>query len=200
MTNKTQSVGTNGVYRITITCHQNKPLIQITAGFDFVYKWFDYLGGYGHCIAGYIIMPDHIDAIIGFRNTGSTISGIVAEGKRMIGSDILGRLRDSRELEVLGSIAMEMSFEGSFRCDGSELWQDSFLWKHCRSNSFIDQQLDAMHRKPGSRRWNLARDDWDYTHSSAAFYQLGFSSSYPVFDYRQLGSIDLSRLNFQHWW
>jgi hypothetical protein len=33
----------DGVYFITFTCHQWKPLIELTDGYDLVYNWFDHL-------------------------------------------------------------------------------------------------------------------------------------------------------------
>jgi hypothetical protein len=48
----------DGLYFITLTCHQWLPLIELTKNYDVVYKWFDYLKSKGHYITGYIIMPN----------------------------------------------------------------------------------------------------------------------------------------------
>jgi hypothetical protein len=37
-----------------------------------------------------------------------------------------------------------------------EVWDDSFDWKDCRSDDFIKQKLDYMHRNPCKGKWNLA--------------------------------------------
>ncbi|MGH2553046.1 MAG: transposase, partial [Chitinophagaceae bacterium] len=59
----------DGVYFITFTCHQWKPLIKLTNSYDLIYKWFDHLKSKGHYITGYVIMPNHVHALIAFRNT-----------------------------------------------------------------------------------------------------------------------------------
>ena len=71
----------DGVYFITITCHQWLPLIDQTNGYDLVYNWFDHLKGKGHYINGYVIMPNHLHALIAFRNTGQSKRGVLVEQK-----------------------------------------------------------------------------------------------------------------------
>ena len=60
----------DGVYFITFTCIKWLPLFELTNGYSMVYKWFDILKSQGHFILGYVIMPNHVYAIIGFGNTG----------------------------------------------------------------------------------------------------------------------------------
>ena len=71
----------DGVFFITFTCYQWISLIEITNGYDLVYKWFDYLKDQGHYIIGYQIMPNHVHAIIAFRNSGKDINKIIGNGK-----------------------------------------------------------------------------------------------------------------------
>ena len=54
----------DGTFFITFTCHDWLPLIDKTDGSDIVYKWFDHLKLKGHKINGYVIMPNHIHALI----------------------------------------------------------------------------------------------------------------------------------------
>lgn len=56
-------------------------LFDITNSYDLVYKWFDYLKDNGHYVIGYVIMPNHLHAVIGFRNTGKSINTIVGNAK-----------------------------------------------------------------------------------------------------------------------
>ena len=39
-----------GVYFITFTCHQWKPLIEITNSYDLAFNWFNHLQSKGHYI------------------------------------------------------------------------------------------------------------------------------------------------------
>ena len=87
----------DGVYFITFTCYQWKPLIEITNSYDLVYNWFDHLKSNGHYIAGYVIMPNHVHALIAFRNTGQSINTIVGNGKRFIAYEIIKRLKKQNE-------------------------------------------------------------------------------------------------------
>jgi hypothetical protein len=72
-----------GIFFITTTCHNWLPLIEQTNGYDAVYKWFDHLKGKGHFIIGYIIMPNHLHALIAFQNTGKSINTIISNGKAL---------------------------------------------------------------------------------------------------------------------
>ncbi|MCF3108229.1 hypothetical protein LL912_05515 [Niabella sp. CC-SYL272] len=58
---------TEGVYFITFTCYRWMRLIAIADAYDMIYKWFDHLKCKGHYICGYVIMPNHVHALIAFR-------------------------------------------------------------------------------------------------------------------------------------
>ncbi len=75
---------TSGIYFITFTCTKWLPLFEITNGWQTVYDWFDYLKKEGHYIIGFTIMPNHLHAIIAFKNTGNNINMIVSNGKRFM--------------------------------------------------------------------------------------------------------------------
>ena len=88
----------DGVYFITITCHQWLPLIEQTKGYDLVYNWFDHLKSKGPFVNGYVIMPNHLHALIAFRNTGQSINTIIGNGKRFIAYEIIKRLKDREKI------------------------------------------------------------------------------------------------------
>src|SRR5690606_5182132 len=78
-----------GIYFITMTCCGWIPLFQESDGYDAVYNWFDHLKSKGHFALGYVVMPNHLHALLGFRNTGEeTINKIVGNGKRFMAYDI----------------------------------------------------------------------------------------------------------------
>jgi len=75
----------DGIFFITITCSQWLHLFELSNGYEEVYKWFDHLKSMGHFITGYVIMPNHIHALIAFRNTqGVSINSMIGEGKRFM--------------------------------------------------------------------------------------------------------------------
>jgi REP element-mobilizing transposase RayT len=74
-----------GIYFVTLTCCRWLKLFELTNGYDIVYNWFDHLKSKGHYIIGYVIMPNHLHAVIAFRNTsGKSINRIVGNGKRFM--------------------------------------------------------------------------------------------------------------------
>lgn len=95
---KRKIIEPDGNYFITITCHQWLALIEQTRGYDLVYNWFDHLKSKGHFIKGYVIMPNHLHALIVFRNAGQSINTIVGTGKRFIAYEIINRLKQQGEI------------------------------------------------------------------------------------------------------
>src|SRR5438045_2431438 len=92
----------DGIYFITITCTEWLHLFEIANGYDAVYKWFDHLKSQGHYVVGYVIMPNHLHALIGFRNTkGASINAIIGEGKRFMSYAIVKKLKEKNANEVL---------------------------------------------------------------------------------------------------
>ena len=98
----------DGVYFITFTCHQWRPLIAQTNSYDLIYNWFNHLKSKGHYIAGYVVMPNHLHALIGFRNTGQPINTIVGNGKRFIAYEIIKRLKAQGEDELLHQLYLSV--------------------------------------------------------------------------------------------
>ena len=182
-----------GTFFITFTCHQWLPLINITNGYDLVYKWFDYLKNNGHYIIGYVVMPNHIHALIGFRNTGKSVNTIIGNGKRFMAYEITARLKKQDNIPILKQLNESVNQSDRKRGKLHEIWEDSFDWKECNSRNLIEQKLDYIHRNPCKGKWNLAESPVDYLHSSARFYIEGVHGIYPVVNFMELEDIDLSR-------
>ena len=60
------------MFFITFTCYQWLSLIDTINGYEIIYKWFDHLKSKGHFINGYVIMPNHVHALISFINCSTT--------------------------------------------------------------------------------------------------------------------------------
>ena len=90
----------DGLYFITLTCADWLPLFHEADGYSVVYKWFDYLKALGHYIIGYVIMPNHLHAMIAFSHTqGKSINSIVSNGKRFMAYELVERLKAKGESE-----------------------------------------------------------------------------------------------------
>jgi len=182
----------DGVYFITFTCAQWLPLFKITNGYDAVYHWFNVLKQSRHYIIGYVIMTNHVHAVIAFHNTGKTINSIIGNGKRFIAYDIVKRLQQQQENILL--LQMESMVNNTQKSDNKlhEVFEPSFDWKECRTSAFIQQKLNYMHWNPCKEENKLAELPEQYMHSSAKFYLTGEQGIYPVTSYMELEDIDLT--------
>ena len=181
-----------GIFFITITCYQWLPLIEITNGYGLVYKWFDFLKEQGHYIVGYQIMPNHIHALIAFRNSGQDINKIIGNGKRFIAYGLVEKLEECNRHDILARLQSAVTATDHRRGKKHEVWEDSFDWKVCFNHDFICQKLDYMHSNPMEGKWELVKDPTDYLHSSATYYITGRQGIYPVTHYMELEDIDLT--------
>ena len=184
----------DGLYFITFTCYYWIPLFDIINGYDLVYKQFDYLKNCGHYIVGYVIMPNHVHALIAFKNTGKTVNSMVGNIKRFMAYNIVERLKHQDKSEILKKLA-----EGVYAADKKkgqlhQVFEPSFDCKYCYNNKLINQKLYYMHDNPCRGKWQLCVLPQDYVHSSAKFYILGEQGLYPVISWMQLMDIDLTTI------
>jgi REP element-mobilizing transposase RayT len=184
----------DGIYFITFTCCRWLKLFEITNGYDTVYKWFDYLKSKGHFITGYIIMPNHVHALIAFRNTqGQSINSIIGNGKRFMAYDLVRRLTEQNNIDVLEQLSSFVRFTDKHKGKLHEVFEPSFDWKACQSEKFIEQKLEYIHANPCRGSWDLVNQPWDYEHSSAGFYFNGKQGVYEVVSYMELQDKDLTK-------
>ena len=144
------------------------PLLEVIQGYDVVYKWFDILVKSGNYILGYVLMPNHVHVLIGFKNSGIQLNKIIGSGKRFMSYDIMNRLQILDDKECLSVLANSVS--KSERNDGKRyrVWQKSFDWKECKSDKFIIQKLNYIHENPV--RQEIVGNPEDYLYSSAVDY------------------------------
>ncbi|MCX6317832.1 MAG: hypothetical protein NTW29_11115 [Bacteroidetes bacterium] len=171
-----------GLYFITFTCYNWLPLLAQTDGYDLVYKWFDYLQTQNHSIVGYVIMPNHIHALIDFSESSKKLNTVVGDGKRFMAYEIIRRLKDRRETETLTLLEKVVSSKDRANGHRHEVWKDSFDWKYCKTEEFAYQKLSYIHNNPCKGKWNLAEDITKYEHSSARYYITGKHAGYRVRD------------------
>jgi REP element-mobilizing transposase RayT len=91
----------SGMFFITFTCYECISLIEKTACYNIVYNWFDHLKLKGHFINGYVIMPNHVHALISFIKTKQSINTIVGNGKRLMAYKMVERLEANNEVALL---------------------------------------------------------------------------------------------------
>jgi len=181
---------TDGVFFITITCADWLPLFKHANAYDIVYHWFDYLKNVGHFIIGYVIMPNHLHAIIVFRNTGNKINTIIANGKRFMAYSLVNRLKEIDENSMLTLLQQQRNNTEIRQGKIHKVFETSFDWKECRTERFIQQKLNYIHLNPCKSELALLPED--YIHSSAKFYVTGMQGEYPVTSYTELQDVDLT--------
>lgn len=181
---------TNGVYFITFTCARWLPLFEMVNGYDAVYKWFDVLKQQRHQVVGYVIMPNHVHALIAFSETGTLINTIVANGKRFMAYDLVKRLSQQNKTEILEEMAGWVNRTDQLKNQKHEVFEPSFDRKECFSIKFMEQKVNYMHQNPCKA--GMVHLPEDYKHSSAKYYYTGVQGVYPVITYMELQDVDLT--------
>jgi REP element-mobilizing transposase RayT len=182
----------DGVYFITVTCARWVPLFRLLNGYDIVYKWFDYIKQSGHYIVGYVVMPDHLHAVIAFSNTGKLINSIVGNGKRFMAYEIVRRLQAQKKAELLLQLQAYVNATEANRNKLHEVFEPSFDWKRCDGDKFLLQKLNYIHWNPCKVSPQLSVLPEEYIHGSAKFYITGEQGIYPVTSYTELQDVDLT--------
>ena len=168
----------NGVFFIPFTCARWLHLFQLTNGYDAVYKWFDHLKAQGHCIAGYVIMSNHVHLLIGFRTSGKSINTIIANGKRFMAYTLVNKLEAQGNKEMLDQLASYLTKTEKLQKQKHKIFQPSFDCKECYNLAFMQQKINYMHLNPCKA--GLVKLPEDYLHSSAKYYFTGKQGVYPV--------------------
>ena len=171
----------NTSYFFTFTCFKWLPLFEKTDLFDDIYKWFDLLKKEENFILGYVIMPDHLHALIKLSSHSRTINRLIAEGKRFRAYEIIKRLKKLKLFHLLENL--EDAVNDVERKKGSihKAFEVSFDCKECYTIKFIKQKLNYMHNNPVKA--GLVMNACDYIHSSAKFYETGEQGIYEVTNY-----------------
>ncbi len=182
----------DGVYFVTFTCYKWLPLFELSLCYDMVYQWFDSLKRNGHHVVGYVTMPNHLHSLLAFRRSRETINTTVGNGKRFLAYQIVKRLKLLGEEGVLEKLADGVSRRERKKGKLHSVFEQSFDWKECTSDRFIEQKLDYIHDNPCRGVWNLAASPHLYKHSSAGYYLTGERGVYDVLHYAHLNDIDLT--------
>jgi len=102
MSVRTQHGNEPTLYYVTYTCYNWLPLFSLTNGYDLVYKWFDHLKDTSQIkVTAYVIMPNHVHAILFFPTTNYNLNSIISNAKRFSAYEIVNRLKQLNENKVL---------------------------------------------------------------------------------------------------
>ena len=170
----------NGIFFVTFTCYKWLHLFEITNSYDLVYKWFDILISKGHQITGYVIMPNHLHALIALKDSNQTINTILSNAKRFMAYEIIRRLKDNNQTRILNTLQYNVTLREKAKGQKHKVFEESSDIKLCVNTWFIEQKLNYIHENPCAKGWKLADHPLDYRHSSMKFYE----KYYPGIDSR----------------
>jgi REP element-mobilizing transposase RayT len=154
--------------------------------YDHIYKWFRILKSKKVCVVGYVIMPNHMHFIVYFPRTTANINSIIGTGKRFMAYEIVKRLRELKQFDLLKKLANAVTITEKKRNKLHEVFQPSFDLKELTTDKYVIQKLNYIHKNPNSGKYNLAEDYVSYKYSSAGFYELGKKGYFEVTHYLEV--------------
>jgi REP element-mobilizing transposase RayT len=163
----------HSIWFATFTCWKWLSLIQETNSYYAVYKWFDSLSEKNVYVTGYVIMPNHVHALLYFPQMPKSLNTVIGNAKRFLAYEIVKRLEEKKANELLELLYGAVKKSERKKGQRHKVFEDSFDAKECYSTEFIFQKLHYMHHNPVSKRWQLVNDFAEYEYSSASFYEKG---------------------------
>ena len=160
----------SGTFFITFTNAGFLSLFELTNSYDLVYNFFDILKSKGHFVNAYVIMPNHVHAILSFTHTEKSINRIIGDGKRFMAYELVKRLRENEQFEILDKLKNFVNKDDKAKGKIHEVFEPSFDWKECIDDNIIEQKLNYIHMNPCVYKPRLASTPCQYRHSSATYY------------------------------
>jgi putative transposase len=149
---------TFSTYFITFTCTEWIPLFDITNSYDLVYDWFVTLQQQYHCdVIAYVIMPNHLHAILHFHQPGFNLNSIISNGKRFIAYDIAKRLELTGNSTMLEKLSQLLTEREKKKGQLHKVFKASFDAKAVITQAFLLQKINYIHNNPVSGKWMLGK-------------------------------------------
>ena len=164
---------TFSTYFITFTCTEWLPLFKITDSYDLVYNWFGVLKQkYQADVIAYVIMPNHLHAILHFYKEGFNLNSIILNGKRFMANKIIQLLKNICNIALLEKLNALLTEREKKKGQLHKVFKESFDAKAIITQHFLLQKINYIRNNPVSGKWMPAKDFVEYEHSSASFYEI----------------------------
>ena len=161
---------------VTFTCFEWMNLFELTNGYEFVYKWFEYLKSKKQInVVSYVIMPNHVHLILHLPDSAMNLNTIIGNGKRFLAYAIVQLLERMERHDILDRLYYSVTTRERNKGQRYRVFEKSFDAKPIYTEHFLDQKIDYIHHNPVRGKWQLADDYTLYPHSSASFYETGKS-------------------------
>ena len=172
---------------VTFTCFRWINLFEITNGYEFVYKWFEYLKTKKQIyVVSYVIMPNHIHLILCLPAESTNLNKVIGNGKRFMAYAIVEALECMGRDDILDQLYYSVTSRERNKGQRYRVFEESFDAKPIYTEHFLDQKIDYIHHNPVRGKWQLVSDYTLYQHSSASFYKMGKSCFFQPVHFRDL--------------
>jgi REP element-mobilizing transposase RayT len=161
------------LHLVTFTCFQWINLFDLASGYEFVYKWFEYLWRKQITVVSYVIMPNHVHLILCLPDPTMDLNKIIGNGKRFLAYAIVQALERTGNHDTLDLLYYSVSPRERNKGQKYRVFEKSFDAKPIYTEQFLQQKIDYIHHNPVRGKWQLVDDYTLYLHSSASFYETG---------------------------
>ncbi|MBM3131096.1 MAG: hypothetical protein FJ009_21030 [Chloroflexi bacterium] len=117
-------------------------------------------------LLGYVVMPEHLHAILLPRGT-ETVSVFMRDFKKYVSKQVLQKLAADGKHDLLESFVVPA---GKSKKRSHQVWMDEFWDENIYSEWFFRQKLDYIHNNPAKR--GLVKSPDEYRFSSFRNYFL----------------------------
>jgi REP element-mobilizing transposase RayT len=165
--NKTEFIS-DEIYFITFTILGWQKIFINDKYCSLVYKWLDYMRhNYGNKIFGYVIMPNHIHALIKITAKSKKLPVLIFNAKRFLGLEILKFLKEDNRQNLIDYFTSNAGEQARHK-----FFQPRYDSLIIQSEKFFLEKLNYIHNNPCQEKWNLADCPEHYKYSSAGNYIL----------------------------
>ena len=174
------------VYFCTVTCYKWLPLFEEAQAYESVYRWFNHLKDDQCLLTAYVIMPNHLHALLFPMHAGVSLNKIIGDGKRFMAYDIVRRIKSLNKSSLLTILKEGVPRHEKRKGKLHQVFEPSFDARKCFSEKMLEQKLEYIHHNPVKGKWSLVVDFVNYQHSSAAFYEQEIPGQAPLVHYKNL--------------
>ncbi len=178
----------SGQYFVTFTCYNWIPLIQLTDGYDLIYKWFTHLHQQGHAVNAYCIMPNHIHLILFLNNPKQSLNTIIGNGKRFIAYEMITRLKKKGLHQVINKLKRGLTKTNKKENKLHRVFETSFDAKLIYNDKMLNEKLNYIHNNPVRYEPQLCKIPEAFEHSSASYYLTNKQIHFEVVHFRDNGN------------
>ena len=114
------------IFFCTFTCYDWLHLFEIAKFYDGIYDWFRILLQNKSKLLGYVIMPNHLHFLLYYAKQKNTLNQSIGNGKRFMAYEIVKRLKNLNEAQLLEKMKSGVSQHDSKNGKFHQVFELSF--------------------------------------------------------------------------